>query len=210
MKFKLILLIILLAFGIMYSNELQHTETIYSVLWQKTSAEYRALAYQAFNLAQFRLQEELKKPSEKPLAIIVDLDETVLNNSQFEALSILEDLDYYNDFLEWVNKAGSSAVPGAVDFLNYVHDNQVEIFYISNRDEKFREGTINNLQKLRFPNVDNEHILLRNKDSNKQPRRDLVESKFNVVLLMGDNLIDFLDGHWRSRHISRNRMRVIR
>lgn len=193
MKFKLILLTALLVFGILYSNELQHTETIYSVLWQKTSAEYRALAYQAFNLAQFRLQEELKKPSEKPLAVIVDLDETVLNNSQFEAMAILEDLDFYNDFPKWVNKAEAKAVPGAADFLNLAHKNQVEVFYITNRDERFREGTIKNLHKLSFPNVDEEHVLMRNNDSNKQPRRDLVEAKFNVVLLMGDNLIDFLD-----------------
>ena len=125
-----------------------------------------------------------------PLAIIIDLDETVLDNSEFEVLAILEGKDFYTDFQEWVDKADAKAVQGAADFLNYAHVNQVEVFYISNRDEKYREGTLKNLQKLDFPNADNEHILLRDGNSDKQPRRNLVESKYNIVLLIGDNLID--------------------
>ena len=68
---KLIQLIVLffLCIGVVFADDTQNIEMIYSVLWQKTSAEYRALAYQAYNLAQFRLQEELKKSSDKPLAI---------------------------------------------------------------------------------------------------------------------------------------------
>ncbi|RLC50941.1 MAG: 5'-nucleotidase, lipoprotein e(P4) family [Candidatus Cloacimonadota bacterium] len=186
--------IIIFVFATLFAqNELQHEETIYSVLWQKTSAEYRALAYQAYNLATLRLKSALTEEHEKPLAIIADLDETVLDNSQFEALSILEGLNFYDDFMQWVDEEGSTSVPGAFEFLKFASENDVEIFYISNRDEKFREGTLKNLQKLDFPYTDNDHILLRNGDSNKQYRRDLVSKKFEIVLLLGDNLIDFLD-----------------
>jgi 5'-nucleotidase (lipoprotein e(P4) family) len=179
--------------GLFAQDQLQHTETIYSVLWQKTSAEYRALAHQAYNLATLRLKAALKEDHEKPLAIVADLDETVLNNSEFEALSILEGLNFYNDFMQWVDEEGSTAVPGASEFLRFAKENNVEIFYITNRDEKYRKGTLKNLQKLDLPNADNDHILLRNGDSNKQPRRDLVSSKYEIALFLGDNLIDFLD-----------------
>jgi len=191
---KIVLFILIFTFCVLFAqDQLQHTETIYSVLWQKTSAEYRALAHQAYNLATLRLKSALKEEHQKPLAIIADLDETVLNNSEFEALSILEGLNFYNDFMQWVDEEGSSAVPGSYKFLNLAAVNGVEIFYISNRDEKYREGTLKNLQKLGFPNSDNDHILLRNGDSNKQPRRDLVSNKYEIILLLGDNLIDFLD-----------------
>ena len=193
MKIIQTIILIIFCIGFVSAEDIHNIELINSVLWQKTSAEYRALAYQAFNLAQLRLSTALQQPSDKPLAIIVDLDETVLDNSGFEAQTILEGKEFYNDFQEWVDKAMAKTVPGATDFLNFAYDNQVEVYYISNRNEKYREGTIKNLLKLGFPNADNAHVLLRNNDSNKQPRRDIVLSKFNVVLLMGDNLIDFLD-----------------
>lgn len=192
-KLNIITIFLLVVFSLLLAEELHNTELVYSVLWQKTSAEYRALAYQSFNLATFRLQEEMKIPSDKPLAIIVDLDETVLDNVQFEALSILENLNYYDDFMQWVESAEAQAVPGATAFLQFVHSQNVEIYYISNRDEKYRDGTLKTLKNLKFPNADNEHILLRNGNSSKQPRRDLVEANYKVVLLLGDNLIDFLD-----------------
>ena len=174
-------------------DQLQHTESIYAVLWQKTSAEYRALAYQAYNLATLRLQQALPEKHNKPLAVVADLDETVLNNSQFEALSILEGLNYYDDFMQWVEEAEAVVVPGAYEFLNFAQQNGVEIFYISNRDEKYRDGTLKNLQKLNLPYADNDHILLRDGNSNKQPRRDFVAGNYEIVLFLGDNLIDFLD-----------------
>jgi 5'-nucleotidase (lipoprotein e(P4) family) len=191
---KNILLISLLIFSCFgFADELQNEELIFSVLWQKTSAEYRALAYQAYNLAEMRLKETLSKPSSKPLAVVVDLDETVLDNSDFEALVILEGKNYYNDFMEWVESGEAKTVPGSKGFLDLAHDSQVEVFYISNRDEKFRDGTLKLLQKLELPNADNEHILLRDGNSDKQPRRDLVALKYEIVLFIGDNLIDFTD-----------------
>ncbi len=62
-----------------------------STLWYQHSAEMRALYYQSFNLAEYRVQQALQNPdSEKPPAVVVDIDETILDNSHSEAKNILE------------------------------------------------------------------------------------------------------------------------
>src|SRR5579875_890289 len=67
------------------TKNISNTRLIYPVLWQQTAAEYRALCYQAYNIATLRLQQLSRKTKRKKnLAIITDIDETVLDNSYFE------------------------------------------------------------------------------------------------------------------------------
>lgn len=167
---------------------------LYPVLWQQDAAEYRALCYQAFNFAELRLDEILKKkPGKGNLAIITDLDETILDNSEIAAQTIKEGKEVnYEEWLRWLNKPRIPTVPGAVDFLNYAGKKGVTIFYISNRDTSGLQITLAILQKLKLPNADISHMLFLSNTSSKEPRRQLVMNDHNVVMLLGDNLDDFM------------------
>jgi 5'-nucleotidase (lipoprotein e(P4) family) len=81
-------------------------------------------------------------------------------------------------------------IQGAVEFLNYANSRGVRIFFVSNRDEVQKQATIDNLKNAGFANVSAENVLLRNKDSSKEPRRQQILAKYRIVFSMGDNLDD--------------------
>lgn len=165
-----------------------------STLFHQKAAEMRAIYYQAYNLAALRLDNELRIAGlSKTLAVVVDIDETVLDNSPFEAKSILENSNYPKYWKEWCELAQAKAIHGAVEFLSYAESKGVEIFYITNRKEKFKNATIKNLKKEGFPFTDKKHLLMRTTSSSKKERRQSVEETHKIVLLIGDNLGDFLD-----------------
>ena len=172
------------------------------VLYTQKAAEYRALAYQAFNIARERLDADFDKKSLKklpkatrkmPRAIVVDIDETVLDNSPSNANQIATSRSFNTkDWYAWGEMRKAKAVPGSVEFLNYAVSKGVKIFYISNRDEVQRQATIDNLKSVGFNDVASERVMLRvNGESPKGPRRDVVAAAYRIVLLMGDNLDDF-------------------
>ena len=167
---------------------------VMSVLWAQTAAEARALYYQAFNVARFRLDEALESETDgKTLAVVVDLDETVLDNSPCFAEMVKTDGMYGNCWLEWVDLAEAEALPGAGEFLDYAESQGVEVFYVSNRFEAQREATMDSLVSVGFPYVDDDHVLLREAESSKESRRQTVAGSCEIVLLIGDNLNDFTD-----------------
>jgi len=171
-----------------------------AVLWTQSSAEYRALAYQTFSLAKLRLDQALadrkSRRFTKPSAVIVDADETVLDNSRFQAELILRGVAYTQDAWQaWCNRAEAGAVPGAVDFLNYAARRGVSVFYVTNRRQGEKAGTINNLKRLGFPKVNEETVMIREQGAtaSKEFRRQKVATRYRIVLLVGDNLNDFND-----------------
>ncbi|MES1214228.1 MAG: 5'-nucleotidase, lipoprotein e(P4) family [Bacteroidota bacterium] len=167
---------------------------LFASLFQQRSAEYHALCLQAYNIARIRLDETLKQVSAKPRAIITDLDETALDNSANEVQQDLQGKGFDPaQWAEWTAMANADTVPGALSFFKYAAAKNVEIFYITNRDEKDRAGTLQNLQKFNFPNADNAHLLVKQNTSGKETRRQQVMAKHDVVLLLGDNLSDFSD-----------------
>lgn len=178
-----------------YTQKGLNEQLVLATLWMQTSAEYRALCYQTFNLAKINLDKTLsEKKDKKPLAIIVDCDETVIDNSAYEGFLIDNNIGYSADtWNKWMDAAEAKAIPGAREFLNYAAQKGVEIFYITNRRTIGYNGTEKNLKELGFPNVDEKHLLLRTDTGNKQPRRDIVEKNYKIVFLMGDNLNDFLN-----------------
>jgi 5'-nucleotidase (lipoprotein e(P4) family) len=172
------------------------------VLYTQKAAEYRALAYQAYNIARLRLDEDFDKKNLKklpkaerkmPRAIVVDIDETVLDNSPSNARQVATNTPFNTkDWYAWGEMRKAKAVPGAVEFLNYAVSRGVKIFYISNRDEVQKQATIDNLKSVGFNDVSPERVMLRiNGESPKGPRRDVVTKSHRIVLLMGDNLDDF-------------------
>jgi len=195
MKKIIIILLILNLAALTLADDISllRKSLIMATLWQATSAEYNALAYQAYNIARLRLDEDMKIKREKKRAIVVDADETVIDNSAFQARVIVEGIEYSSDFDNWVSSAEAEAVPGALEFLNYAYKKGCDIYYISNRSVRHLEGTKNNLEKLGFPQALESHILLKSDTSNKGIRRDLVAKDHYIVMLIGDNLIDFKD-----------------
>lgn len=201
MKTLRIIPFLLLTFILISCNHHQ-TETttvdnealLYATLYQQKSAEVAALCYQAFNLAELRLNQILvDNPYDKPLAIVVDVDETVLDNSPFEAKSILENTDYPKYWREWCELASAKALPGASEFLNYAASKGVETYYVTNRKVEFQEATMRNLAAKGFPFVDSAHMFLRTTESSKEARRLEILESHEIVILMGDNLNDFTD-----------------
>ena len=169
-----------------------------ALLWMRTSAEYRALCYQGYNAALMAIDRAQANPaarSGKPLAIVLDCDETVTDNTRAMAASVAGGNGRF-DALWWratVHEGRSEALPGAAEFLREVVRRGVAIFYVSNRwSEVNYEPTIENLTALGFPSVDAEHVLLMEdrQMSDKQPRFDRITADYDVVVYMGDNAGD--------------------
>jgi 5'-nucleotidase (lipoprotein e(P4) family) len=178
-----------------------------ATLFMQKAAEYRALAYQAYNIARWRLDLDLagkdkndisKAERKKPRAIMVDIDETVLDNSAYQGQSIIQHQGF--DVKSWYafgELRRSRAVPGAVDFLNYAVSKGVKIFFVSNRDEPQKQATIDNLKNVGFQGVGTDNVLLRQLGpdgkpvtSSKEPRRAMIGQKYRILFFMGDNLDD--------------------
>lgn len=166
---------------------------VYSALWQQNSAEFKALCYQAYNLATQIVTKKASMNHLRPIAIITDLDETVLDNSPYAVAQALKGEEYDSKtWTEWVNKVEATAYPGSVEFFNYAASKNVHIFYVSNRsDYNEKEATIANLKKLGFPFADEEHVLLKGDSSDKETRRQQILKDYEVFMYLGDNLIDF-------------------
>jgi 5'-nucleotidase (lipoprotein e(P4) family) len=179
------------------SNASEQTKYLLTAtLYNYYSAEYMALAHQAFNIGKERLIEiRAERPDDYGLAIVVDIDETILNNSPYEAKSMLEGRTYTSEsWYEWCNMSAAEAVPGALEFLKFADSLGFHIFYITNRKKKFVEqGTIENIRKLGFPQVKDDHFLLRTDNRSKEKRRLAVSENYEIVLLAGDNLGDFYE-----------------
>ncbi|MFB9843416.1 5'-nucleotidase, lipoprotein e(P4) family [Mucilaginibacter ginsenosidivorans] len=164
----------------------------WAALYQQRAAEYKALCFQAYNMARTRIDEAVKKHHTRPLAVVTDIDETVLDNSPYDAARALQNLDYSTTtWKQWTAKAQCDTVPGAPSFFKYAVSKGVKVFYITNRDEDERAATLKNLQLYHLPNADDAHLLLKNGSSSKESRRQQVLKKYNIVLLCGDNLPDF-------------------
>ncbi|NMM62974.1 5'-nucleotidase, lipoprotein e(P4) family [Clostridium sp. P21] len=174
-----------------YSQKDLNEQNVMAILWMQTAAEYRELCYQAYNLTKMQVDEALKnhKSGDKPLAIITDCDESVIDNSAYEAGHTGYNSAYSSDsWGKWVDAAKADAMPGAKDMLQYLSSKGVHVFYVTNRDaKKGLQGTMKNLKDLGFPNVDEKHVLLQTDKGNKQARFDAVAKDYNVVAYMGDN-----------------------
>ena len=176
-----------------------------AILWVQTSAEYRALCYQAYNaaLAQVKAAKDSSSSggcnasSGKPLAIVLDCDETVVDNSPFfeETFKSLDENTSMESTLrkfgEWIASGKAKAMPGALEFLQNVDALGAAIFYVTNKPEGMKPATLTHMKSLNFPQVDDAHVLLNSGDSNKEPRFTEIEKSYNVVVYLGDSMHDF-------------------
>jgi 5'-nucleotidase (lipoprotein e(P4) family) len=170
-------------------------QSVMATLWYQKSAEMRALSYQAFNLAELRVEQYLSAPTgELPPAVVFDIDETLLDNSPSEARNIIEGKPYSQErWKEWTSAASARALPGSVEFCRFLNARGIEAFYISNRDTSELASTMENMRSLGFPSTEAGRFLLRSERSGKEGRRNQLRKDFDLILLVGDNLGDFSD-----------------
>lgn len=194
-------------------------DNLNATLWMQSSAEYHAAVSGSYALARQQLDAALADPTwdalplaeraviarrsfeSLPPAIIADADETLIDNSPFQARDILADRSFeYANWFEWVSQSKARALPGAVEFANYAASRGVTVYYITNRDAPAElEATVANLRKVGFPVAnDASNVMLRGDprapSREKGERRRWVGERHRVLLMLGDNLGDFLDG----------------
>ena len=175
----------------------KHSQKDHSMYWQKNAAEYHALCIQAYNVAKMKVDQALAATSEKPLAIIADIDETVLSNQPYNEMLIAKNISFTQEnWAEWVNKKSAVPIPGALEFYNYADSLGIEVIYLSNRRVENYAPTKANLISAGFPFDDDTIMLLRDKDGNKKARRKQL-ALYNLVLLIGDNLSDFDESFYK-------------
>lgn len=163
-------------------------------LYMQSAAEYRAAATQTYDAARRALDVALTEPSALPPAVILDLDETALDNSRFAARMIAKGapFSFGSDWSAWVSESASAAIPGAQEFLAYAQSRGVTQLYITNRTTDMEAATRANLRKLGFPLAENT-LLMRapGGTTDKTTRRNDVASRYRVLLLLGDYINDF-------------------
>ncbi|MGC3979975.1 MAG: HAD family acid phosphatase [Steroidobacteraceae bacterium] len=202
-------------------------EQLHALLWLQTSPEYRAAAEQTYSAATTRLPLLLKAATSadefqqagdtalagKPPAIIMDLDETVLDNSAYNAMLVQQHQDYNADnWLQWVLAQQAGATPGALQFIKAARQLGYRVVFISNRSCNGRGGysavgealdcpqkaaTLANLGKLLGYAPAADEVLLRGEQtawrrSDKSLRRQAVAAQYRIAMLVGDNLEDFI------------------
>jgi 5'-nucleotidase (lipoprotein e(P4) family) len=201
-----------LSAGAARADDVPANDLLIAALWTQRSVEFKGNALSIYALAKIRLDQALADrswtaaPAEQkgdfsalPPAVILDVDETVLDNSLYQVWTIKAGKSFstktWNEFCE---AQVSRAIPGAVEFTRYAESKGVKVFYITNRDAVTEKATRENMEKLGFPmggNVDT--FLMQNEKpdwgSKKGTRRTVVAKEYRVLLNFGDNFGDFDD-----------------
>lgn len=165
-------------------------DLVMGIVWQQQSGEYPALCYQAFNSGK---EYVMTLSGQGRTAAVLDIDETVLDNSKYAAWMVVSGKPWSAEAWEqWCNAASAPAVPGSLDFANFLSARGIEVYYVSNRPASTTGSTISNLKDLGFPNADKDHVMLQEDTSDKAPRLGAIRSQgYEIVLLAGDSLEDF-------------------
>ncbi|MCG8708440.1 5'-nucleotidase, lipoprotein e(P4) family [Brenneria sp. 4F2] len=166
-------------------------QMVLALNWFQQSGEYQALAHQAFNSAQ-RAFDQAKPAAGKKKAVVVDLDETMLDNSAYEGWQVQQNKSFDSEsWATWARTEQAQAIPGAVQFANYVNSHGGTMFYVSNRKQSEYDATVANMQKLGFTGMSANTVLLDRGASNKQGRFDSIkDAGYDIVVYAGDNLND--------------------
>jgi len=169
-----------------------------ALLWVRRSAEYRALAHQAYAVAEAHLRDTVPTLSGGPWGVILDADETVLDNSEYQLRRALVDSAYTEaSWARWVREAAAPAVPGAVAFTRAVHGMGGRVVIVTNRADALCDPTRTNLDLLGVPA---DLVLCQPPgESDKNPRFRRVQQgtanpdlpALTVVAWLGDNIQDF-------------------
>lgn len=185
-----------------------------AVLWDQTSVEAKGADIGAYALGQLRLDQALADKNwtaateqtgdyqNLPPAIILDVDDTVLNTSAYQAWTVVNGTSYGGKTWDaYVHAEKDVPIPGAIDFLKYAASKGVAIFYVTNRTEPQEAPTVEEMTKMGFPMGDGKTDTFL--ASGEQPdwksakgnRRAFIAKNYRIVLLFGDNMGDFTDDY---------------
>lgn len=192
-------------------------DNLNAVAWSQTAIEHDLVLREVYRIAGEKLlvalkdrqwdalpREERKGPLRrlKP-AVILDIDETVLDNSPYQARLVLDGGEY-NEFTwsEWCREQAAKPLPGALEFTQLAAKNGVSVFYLSNRAQDLNDATLENLRADGFPVGSGEQVFLglgtvitgcEQNGTEKGCRRQLIGRTHRVLLQIGDQLGDFVD-----------------
>jgi 5'-nucleotidase (lipoprotein e(P4) family) len=183
-------------------------EGLDAALWIQSAEEARLLREMVYAAARRALAEALADPARgaldaasaepRPPAAILDLDETVLDNSPYNAwLTVRGERFGPRSWSAWVEAAQATAVPGALEFARAASELGVTLFYVSNRDAPMEAATRRNLAALGLPLADAHDVVLLRYErpewgTDKSSRYDEVARTHRVLVLVGDDLNDFV------------------
>ena len=203
---------IVLGAGAVQAQEPQPSDLLLATLWMQRSIEFKGNALTVYALARIRLDQALADknwtaaPNEQkgdyqnlPPAVLLDLDETAIDNSAYEVWMLKTNQTFSTKtWNEFCAAQISRAIPGAVEFTKLADSKGVKVFYVSNRATETEKDTRANMEKLGFPmggNVDT--FLMQNEKpewgSAKSTRRAVIAKDYRVLLNFGDNFGDFDD-----------------
>jgi len=161
--------------------------------YQQQSAEIKAIQLQTYHFATDRLSAILKENEKKPqeLAVVLDLDETVLDNSTLLVRDMENCLDYttWDTWSNWEINGHPTLIPGSKAFIDYANKSGLNIYYVSDRFGENKSSTINTLKELDLPQAEPSHVLLYG--TSKEERRQSIAKDYDIVMMLGDSLPDF-------------------
>ena len=192
-------------------------EDLDALLWMQTSAEYPAITRQTFRLARFNLGDALVDPTwtacieqqqmyahdphllaRLPAAVILDVDETVLDNTAYQSRLIRSGHEFDRDsWLDYVREESSRAIPGAREFIQVCRDARVSVLFVTNREYEVEYATRRNLLSSGLLQEDDPDVLFTKFEredwtSDKQTRRQHLAKRYRIMMIMGDDLNDFV------------------
>jgi acid phosphatase len=186
-----------------------------AVAWFQTSTEAKLVYEQTFRAATDHLPAALRDkkwdalPKEERTnayaklrpAVILDVDETILDNSPYQARLIRDGREYDEaSWADWVHERAARTLPGSLEFAKAAAKKGVRVIYLSNRSQDLNADTLANLRTLGFPVADDKVFLglgtyvkdCEQNGSEKTCRRQLVGRDYRVLMQFGDQLGDFV------------------
>jgi 5'-nucleotidase (lipoprotein e(P4) family) len=192
-------------------------DNLNAVVWSQNAIEHDLIYREVFRFAQEKLLAAKKNPhwdalakedrdAAKPLkglkpAVVLDIDETALDNSPYQARLIRNGGEFNEaDWAAWCKEAAARPMPGALEFTRFAADHGIAVIYISNRAKDLDAPTLDNLRKAGFPVAGPESFLglgtfvegCEQAGSEKGCRRQLVAGKYRVLMQFGDQIGDFV------------------
>ena len=186
-----------------------------ALLWAQDSLEHDLVYLETYRDAQAHLLEALRDPhwdalppadrSSSPIglqpAVILDVDETVLDNSPYQ-VRLLRTGGEYNEvsWAAWCREERARALPGAVAFTRFAAEHGIAVIYLSNRDKDLDQVTLDNLRKAGLPVAGPDALLglgtvvpgCEQSGTEKNCRRQLVGRHYRVLMQLGDQIGDFV------------------
>ena len=189
-------------------------DNLNAVAWSQTAIEHDLIYLQTYRDAEARLLPALADkqwdalPKDDRLApvkglkpaVVLDIDETVLDNSPYQARLIKSGGEFNEaDWAAWCKEERARALPGVVEFTQFAASHGVAVIYISNRAKDLDQATLSNLRKAGLPVSGPEAFLglgtfvedCEQVGTEKGCRRQLVSRKYRVLMQFGDQIGDF-------------------